>query len=824
MESMNPTVSIVVRTKDRPFLVERALASVAAQTYRPLEVVAVNDGGTALDEERLRRTLGNVPLRLITLPSSGGRAHAGNVGLAAAAGSFIGFLDDDDELLPRHATTLVTQSVLSGAGVVYSDCETVLRELGPRGEILREESAGRFFLSRDYSPDILLFENHIPLICVLFSRASLAGLGGFDEGLEVFEDWDLYLRVAARFPFHHVPEVTARYVQWSRTSQIAFAGNVDGRDAYLRVLAKNLGRIGPQSILAYYLARQEDLKAAATRQRALRRELAELGTRLDVAENRAAACRDEAEALAARLADREAFVREVTGSASWRLLHLYRTRVKSLLGPAGSLRRQAYDAVLGTIRRRPSAAVEQPPQAPPVVVAPPPPSSPLSPPEPPQPPAPELQPEPPPAAIVRESFEAPARRALEPLPLPAVVSVVIPTLNAGPGLRAVLRRLRDQRGLAEVEIVAIDSGSADETLGLCREFGVAVAAYEGGAFNHGRARTQGVARTRGEYVVFMSQDAYPAGTDAVARMVRYLAADASVAVASGREVPRSDADLFSCWQLWYFNERILGYRGDTAVGLDAHALAALPPAERRKAAQVNNVFCCVRRSVFDQVGLRPLPFAEDLDFGLRVLQAGHRIAFMPTVAVVHSHRRPAAYHLRRLFADWLAQVDLLGFEPLDWSRQGVDSAAAMVSDIASFHRRLGPVLASLDVTGPVGELEQRLRDALFSPADPEGAPSGSTLDTVLRALVDATGGGELPAPSQGRLFRDRYLGLVHELLTFAAAFADLSHRADDVRESLHNLFGHLAGWCLADYVRFSERTGRVDPGLGAVTRVLAGGA
>ncbi len=809
MDTVNPVVSIVVRTKDRPILLERALASLAAQTYRPIEAVVVNDGGVAIDDERLRRVLGDVVLRPIALPSCRGRSHAANVGLAAAAGAFVGFLDDDDELLPRHVTTLVMESVLSGARVVYSDCETVIRDLGPAGEILHEESEGRFYLSRDFSADVLLFANFIPLICVLFSRQALDGAGGFDESLELFEDWDFYLRVAANHPFHHVPEITARYVQWSRTRQIAFSGNVDGREAYLRVLAKNADRVGPRSILGYYLAMQADAKGAAERQRQLQQEIARLADALDRTERAVAGQTGEIASLGARLAEREAFIGAVTGSLTWRLLHVYRTLVQKTLAPPGSRRRQAYDAVLGAARRR-TPAVREAPARP-------------SPPRPaPAPAAPRALDASPPAATTRERFEAPVRVTAEPVPLMAVVSVVIPTLNAGVEFRGVLRRLRDQRGLAEMEIVAIDSGSTDGTLALCRDFGVGVAPYEGGTFNHGRARTQGVARTRGEFIVFMSQDAYPVGQDAVARMARFLAADPTVAVASGREVPRSDADLFSCWQLWYFNERILGYLTDTAVGLDPQALAALSPGDRRKAAQVNNVFCCVRRSVFAEVGLRPLPFAEDLDFGLRVLQAGHRLAFMPTVAVVHSHRRAAGYHLKRLFADWLAQVDLLGFAPQDWSLLGIDSAAKMVGDLACFCRQLGTVLPVLEVSGPPVALEQRLRD-LLGTADGAVEPTGGTpLDGVLGTLAAALGGA-LTAPTQGRLFRDRYLALVHELVTFASGFGDLEHRAQDVRDSLFNLYGHLAGWCLADYVRSAERASLDSPGAAAVTGVLTGG-
>jgi hypothetical protein len=132
------------------------------------------------------------------------------------------------------------------------------------------------------------------------------------------------------------------------------------------------------------------------------------------------------------------------------------------------------------------------------------------------------------------------------------------------------------------------------------------------------------------------------------------------------------------------------------------------------------------------------------------------------------------------------------------------------------------VLATLDVSGPPSGIEVRLREALAGDGAPGDAATSTALDGILRALTEAIG-GELPAPSQGRVFRDRYLGLAHEFLEFASAFADLSHRASDMRDSLASLYGHLAGWCLADYARHSARTGRADPGAAAVTRVLAGG-
>ncbi len=106
MDNNNPLVSIIVRTKDRPKLLKRALESIAAQTYRPIEAIVVNDGGCELDIEELKSILGDVSLNYVRLEKNTGRAHAGNVGIENAKGEYIGFLDDDDVLYPEHVAEI----------------------------------------------------------------------------------------------------------------------------------------------------------------------------------------------------------------------------------------------------------------------------------------------------------------------------------------------------------------------------------------------------------------------------------------------------------------------------------------------------------------------------------------------------------------------------------------------------------------------------------------------------------------------------------------------------------------------------------------------
>ena len=126
--SDSPLVSIIVRTKDRPKLLKIALKSIFAQTYRPIEVVLVNDGGCALDIDEIRAILGDVSLNYIRLEKNTGRAHAGNVGIENANGEYIGFLDDDDEFYPEHIATLIEFLSFSEYKVAYTDSWLVYKQ------------------------------------------------------------------------------------------------------------------------------------------------------------------------------------------------------------------------------------------------------------------------------------------------------------------------------------------------------------------------------------------------------------------------------------------------------------------------------------------------------------------------------------------------------------------------------------------------------------------------------------------------------------------------------------------------------------------------
>ncbi len=247
MNKENRLVSIIVRTKDRPELLKRALQSVAAQTYRPTEVVLVNDGGCDLDIEEIKAILGDVSLNYIRLEENTGRAHAGNVGIENAKGEYIGFLDDDDEFYPEHVVTLVSFLEQSDYKVAYTDTKMIVRDFAVEEKQIID--VNEIIFSRDFSYKELLVGNYIPFNSICFSREILDFAGKIDESLDLYEDWDFLIRIGQKYPFYHIKNVTAIYNQWSRDQQINQADAEYMKAMHLRIIGKHHEKITPEIIL-----------------------------------------------------------------------------------------------------------------------------------------------------------------------------------------------------------------------------------------------------------------------------------------------------------------------------------------------------------------------------------------------------------------------------------------------------------------------------------------------------------------------------------------------------------------------------------------------
>jgi LmbE family N-acetylglucosaminyl deacetylase/GT2 family glycosyltransferase len=222
-------VSVVIRTRDRPNLLRDAIASVAAQTWRNLEVVVVNDGGSDV-EPVVDAFMGTLSIRHHAVPASQGRSAAGNLGVELSRGKYVNFLDDDDVLYPDHVERLVSFLERTGEDLAYSDCERGFYRCTDSTFELQEPKSP--FYGVDYDRDRLYVSNFIPIMTAMFSRRLWDRAGQMDPALAALEDWDLWLRMSEHVPFHRVPGITAEYRM--------FASHPIDDAAYLAVRQKHL--------------------------------------------------------------------------------------------------------------------------------------------------------------------------------------------------------------------------------------------------------------------------------------------------------------------------------------------------------------------------------------------------------------------------------------------------------------------------------------------------------------------------------------------------------------------------------------------------------
>ena len=238
------------------------------------------------------------------------------------------------------------------------------------------------------------------------------------------------------------------------------------------------------------------------------------------------------------------------------------------------------------------------------------------------------------------------------------VSVVIPTFNAGPGFEELLRKLDEQEGDFEREVVVVDSGSTDGTAELAGRYGAAVHHIPKAGFNHGATRDLGISLSGGEFVALIVQDAVPLDERWLATMVENLIRDGLVAAVYGRHVPRPDASVLT--RALVNNLAVAGLERREQEIQDPAQYRALPPTRRRRVASFDNVSSCLRRRVWEEFPFGRADFAEDLRWGKKVIEAGYKIVYEPRSVVVHSHERGALYDLRRYYVDQLVLDELFG--------------------------------------------------------------------------------------------------------------------------------------------------------------------
>ena len=185
------TVSVIIPTHNRCQLLRRALLSVYKQTVQADEIIVIDDGSTDGTREMLGKEFPDIKY---TFQENAGVSSARNLGVRQAKGDWLAFLDSDDEWLPdKLEKQLASLENNPEMRICHSD------------EIWKRDGVRVNAMNKHNKKGGWIFQYCLPLCAmspssIIIHRSVFAQVGLFDIALPACEDYDLWLRITARYP------------------------------------------------------------------------------------------------------------------------------------------------------------------------------------------------------------------------------------------------------------------------------------------------------------------------------------------------------------------------------------------------------------------------------------------------------------------------------------------------------------------------------------------------------------------------------------------------------------------------------------------------
>jgi len=190
-------ISVVIPTCNRRETIGRSIDSVLNQTLFPSEIIVVDDGSTDGTSDYIQS---NYPsIRLLQQPNKGVSA-ARNKGIRYADTNWISLLDSDDEWFPQKLEKQV-MTLSQNPDIKFCHTEEIWIRNGARvNQMKKHQKYGGHIFNK------CLDMCRISPSSVLFHQSILDDVGYFDKSLKVCEDYDLWLRITAKFPVLYIDE------------------------------------------------------------------------------------------------------------------------------------------------------------------------------------------------------------------------------------------------------------------------------------------------------------------------------------------------------------------------------------------------------------------------------------------------------------------------------------------------------------------------------------------------------------------------------------------------------------------------------------------
>ncbi len=190
-----PDISVIIPAFNRAHTLPKALDSVLSQTLKPREIIVVDDGST----DETNAVLANYPGLCIISQDNRGVSAARNMGIKKAGGEWLAFLDSDDEWLKEKLEKQWDAICIDDKLICHTE-EIWIRNGQRVNPMKKHKKFGG-----------IIYERCLPLCVispssVMIHRSVFEDVGVFDESLEVCEDYDLWLRICAKYSILFIDE------------------------------------------------------------------------------------------------------------------------------------------------------------------------------------------------------------------------------------------------------------------------------------------------------------------------------------------------------------------------------------------------------------------------------------------------------------------------------------------------------------------------------------------------------------------------------------------------------------------------------------------
>ena len=248
--SKNPTVSVIIPTYNRGWILREAIESVLSQEFTDHELIVVDDGSTDDTPEILEGYGRDI---IVLQQSNRGVSAARNRGIASSRGQLVAFLDSDDLWLPRKLTRQVDFFKANPAALICQTQETWVRN----GVRVNPGNRHHKFSGMIFEPSLALCL--VSPSAVMIRKTVFDRVGTFDESLPACEDYDLWLRVSCRYPVFLLDEPLI-IKRGGHQDQLSRAAGLDKyRIQSLRKLIENGQLTEPQQRVAIITMREKCL-------------------------------------------------------------------------------------------------------------------------------------------------------------------------------------------------------------------------------------------------------------------------------------------------------------------------------------------------------------------------------------------------------------------------------------------------------------------------------------------------------------------------------------------------------------------------------------